>query len=195
MPTAKERYEAATKYVERAIAKVEMPPITAGVIPLLGGIEAYAGHLKTEAARNDLAHIEARWLRATSDDERTRIARDAELLADRVQESLPGAPQDRARTNLYKGEIQTSAPATSYGQEVGRQAEEMWHWAKHAAGGIADEAREIGKWLLFGGGLVLAIKVVGLVRENQRRNERRVPLRRLINARLVEAANASEDMQ
>ena len=38
-----------------------------------------------------------------------------------VEESLPGAPQDRARTNLYAGETPRGTPATTYGQELAMQ--------------------------------------------------------------------------
>src|SRR5437660_491586 len=114
MPTVEGRYAAATRYVRRAIATVENQPFTYVVDPITGLVEWYAGRTKTEPARNDLSRIEARWLRATTDIERARVARDAERLADRVQEALPGAPQDRDRTNLFKGERPTSTPTTSY---------------------------------------------------------------------------------
>jgi len=192
MSTATERYEAATKYIGRAIATVERPPLSGALFPPLAAIEAYAGSAKTQTARNDLARIEARWLRATTEEDRARIARDAELLADRVQESLPGAPQDRARTNLYKGEVPTATPTTSYAQEVGHQAEEVWHWAKDTAAGVGHGVQQVGKWLLVGGGLLLAIKAVDLIRTRQQRDARRVPTRRLLNASLVRAAERAE---
>ena len=102
--------------VERAIATVEKGPSTWN--PITRAIESYAGKTKTEEVHNDLRHIQDRWDVARSDIERASIARDAELLADRVQENLPGAPQDRQRTNLWKGETPKSTPATSYGGEA-----------------------------------------------------------------------------
>src|SRR5690242_17579220 len=104
MATAEERYRAATRYVERAMGEVERGSLWSYLHPLTAGIETVAGVYKTETAHHDLDRIEARWLRAASDGERAQIAREAELLADRVQENLPGAPQDRQRTNLVLGE-------------------------------------------------------------------------------------------
>src|SRR5262249_61533156 len=113
MPTAEQRYKAANDYIERAIVAVESGSVWSYLHPLGGLAETLAGPYKTETARNELERIEARWLRATTDAERARIARDAELLADRAQENLPGAPQDRPRTNLYPGQGPNGTPATS----------------------------------------------------------------------------------
>src|SRR5437899_98659 len=114
MPTVDDRYRAATGYVRRAVETVEKRGVGFAEDPITGMIEWYSGRTKTETPRNELARVEARWLRATNDKDRVTVARDAELLADRVQESLPGAPQDRVRTNLFKGEVQTSTLETSY---------------------------------------------------------------------------------
>jgi hypothetical protein len=70
--------------------------------------------VKTAPARGELARLEARWSKAKTDKERAAIARDAELLADRVEEDLPGAPQSRRRTDLYPGEVPSATPATSF---------------------------------------------------------------------------------
>src|SRR5690348_3881120 len=102
MPTVEDRYATTTAYVRRAIAVVMDQGVGYSMDPITGLVEWYAGQTKTETARNELARIQARWLRATTDEERGAIAREAELLADRVEENLPGAPQDRQRTNLYE---------------------------------------------------------------------------------------------
>src|SRR5437588_8248349 len=102
MANIEQRYEAATAYVRKAVAVVEQGNNAED--PITAGIEWYAARTKTEPVRSELARIEARWLRATSEFDRARVARDAELLADRTQESLPGAPQNRVRTNLAAGE-------------------------------------------------------------------------------------------
>jgi hypothetical protein len=172
MATVEQQYAAATAYVRRAIATVEARGVAYTIDPITGIVEWYAGRTKTEQPRNELSRIEARWLRATTDEERTKIAREAELLADRVEENLPGAPQDRARTNLYKGETPTSTPATSYAQEVDRQTGDVWGWLKNKATGAADEATSIGKWLLIGGGVVHGWKVFDFLRESERNRVR-----------------------
>src|SRR5262249_31297161 len=156
-----------TAYVRRAIDVVEKRGVAYTVDPITGLIEWYAGKTKTQQPRNELTRIEARWLRATSDGERSGIAREAELLADRVEESLPGAPQDRPRTNLYKGEVPKGTPATTYQQEVDRQRGEVWDWLKDTATRGADGASSIGKWLLLGGGVVLGWKALDYLRERE----------------------------
>ena len=169
MPNVMDRYEAATSYVRRAIAAGESPPVRYSVNPINGLIEWYAGPTKTEPAKRELTRIEARWLRATSDTERSKIARDAELLADRVQEALPGAPQDRQRTNLSRDEKPTSTPATSYGDELAREAELAWGRAKGAASSTADGARSLATWLLIGGAVVVSWRAFGYLDRRERR--------------------------
>src|SRR5215813_13727402 len=188
MATEEQRFKDATDYVHRAIAVVEHGPLS--LSPTLGFLDALAGRYKTETARNELDRIEERWLRATSAAERLRIAREAELLADRVQENVPGAPQDRQRTNLYPGEVPTATPATSYAEEFGRQAESAWSWVKEKGERAGEGLESIGNWLLLGGGVLLAIQIVGLLRDAQRRNARRTHSE--INARLVRAATRGE---
>jgi len=190
MATAQERYEAAVRYVDRAIAAVERGPIVFDPLSMLA--EGYAGRLKTEPFRDDRHRIEARWLRATTDGERSAVARDAELLADRVEQNLPGAPQDRARTDLAPGETSTSTPATSFADELETEAHSVWTKVRDGAHAATDGAKKVGTWLLVGGGLLLGIRAVGLLRDRQRRNRRRPPGRRLINRRLVEAVDRSE---
>lgn len=192
MPTVEERYKAATEYVRRAVATVEARGIAYTVDPITGIVEWYAGKTKTTAPRNELARIEARWLRATTDSERSKIAREAELIADRVEESLPGAPQDRARTNLYKEETPKGTPETSYDQEVDNQAGEVWGWIKDKAGGAAHEASSIGKWLLVGGGIIGGWKLLDFLRERERNRVRSASGRtqRALNASLERAAGS-----
>lgn len=109
--SVEDRYHAAVEYVRRAIAA-----ITPSILEFW---ERPAAEAKTAPYRNELTRIEARWSQAKNAEERTTIAHDAELLADHTQETMPGAPQDRQRTNLWKGETQQHAPATSYGKELG----------------------------------------------------------------------------
>src|SRR5262249_40642568 len=121
------------------------------------------------------------------------IARDAELLADRAQENLPGAPQDRPRTNLYPGEVPKGTPATSYTGELVSQAQEVgrdaWGWFSHKADRAASVLGDVGQWLLIGGGVLLGIQAFGLLRDmERRRNLRWAPTRRMVNMRLAELA-------
>ncbi|MCU1282403.1 MAG: hypothetical protein JWM53_5949 [bacterium] len=192
MPTVEERFHAATAYVRRAIAAVEDKGVVYAIDPVTGFVEWYAGKVKTAQPRNDLARIEARWLRATGDDERTQIARDAELLADRVEENLPGAPQDRIRTNLYAAETPKSTPATSYYGEVANQTDEVWDWVKQRASGAADGVSTVAKALLAGGGIILGWKVFDYLRERQRREQVRAGAteRQRLNTNLSRAADA-----
>jgi hypothetical protein len=193
MATIAERYAAATSYVRRAIAEVENRPFAYVVDPTTGLIEWYAGRTKTEPARNELAQIEGRWLRAANDIDRARVARDAELLADRVQENLPGAPQDRKRTNLFAGEEQSATPATSY---YGAVADEAHDYAEAGRGflvGAAQGVADVGKLLLLGGGVLLGIRVFGYRRERERRRPvQAVPTQRELQAALEAAANARD---
>lgn len=105
-PSVEERYHAAVDYVRRALAVIA-PSI-------FEFWERSAYETKTAPYKNELQRIEARWSVAKTDAERAAVARDAELLADHTQETMPGAPQDRQRTNLFKGETPQHAPATSY---------------------------------------------------------------------------------
>ena len=132
MATVVNRYWEAVSYVHRAVDTVESAP------SLLNVVDRYAAKVKTQPVRDELTRIETRWLRATSDLERAKIARDAELLADRTKENLAGAPQSWKRTNLYVDEQEQSTPATSYGQEVAREADHDWTWLKEKASGAAD---------------------------------------------------------
>jgi hypothetical protein len=187
MPTVEDRYKSATEYVRRAVSTVETRGIRYTIDPISGIVEWYAGKTKTAEPRNQLARIEARWLRAATGDARNEIARDAELLADRVEESLPGAPQDRARTNLFEGEPPSGTPATSYAQEVDNQADEVSGWLRAKTSSATREASSVGKWLLVGGGIALAWKGVDYLRRRSAANETESAL----NASLVSAARNS----
>lgn len=192
MPTVGERFEAATAYVRRAIASVEDRGVVYAVDPVTGFVEWYAGKVKTAQPRDDLARVEARWLRATRNDERAQIARDAELLADRVEENLPGAPQNRTRTNLYPFETPRSTPATTYYGEATNQAADVWDWVKQRASGAADGAFTVGKALLAGGGMLLGWKALDYLRERHRREQVRAAAteRQRLNTNLSRAADA-----
>jgi hypothetical protein len=124
------------------------------------GEPAHRSLRQTETAKNDLRKIEDRWLRATTDKERATIARDAELLADRVQENLAGAPQDRKRTNLFKDEKQTFTPGTSYHQEVKREGAEDWDWFKRKASEYKAGAASILTLITVGGAIYLGTRFV-----------------------------------
>jgi hypothetical protein len=104
------RFRAATDYVRRAIASIT--PQWWNVL------ERKPAEEKTAPYHHELDHIDARWWAAKSDQERATITRDAELLADHVEETMPGAPQDWKRTNLWKGETPQHVEATSYFGEL-----------------------------------------------------------------------------
>jgi hypothetical protein len=185
MATVEQRYSDSVAYVERAIATVEEQ--NSSWNPITRAIEGYAGKTKTEPVRNELHHIRDRWGSASHDIERARIARDAELLADRTQENLPGAPQDRKRTNLFKGEKPTSTPATSYGDEAKEQAAHAVRWVQAKARAVSqklDEPWHVGRWLLIGGGVVLAWSLLRSSGRDQRQSRARA-----LNRRLAQLAN------
>src|SRR5579862_5476292 len=102
MATIEQRYEHAVAYIHRAVDVVQDG--SPSFDPLTRAIDWYAGTKKTETTRHDLEKLEQQWMFARNDLDRARIAREAELLADRVKENLPGAPQDWKRTNLVKDE-------------------------------------------------------------------------------------------
>jgi|SRR6266542_2744366 len=154
--TAQQRYDAATAYVRRAIKHVH----SGWDWFLQGAADAYAGSLKVEPVENELRHIEERWMRATTESERMKVAIDAENLADRTKENLPGAPQDWTRTNLYHGEAEHSTAATSYSQEVVREARDDWNWVASKATSTGEKTAGVAKLLLWGGGIYLGIKIV-----------------------------------
>jgi hypothetical protein len=108
-------------------------------------------------------------MRATNDIDRAKIARDAELLADRAEENLPGAPQSWRRTNLFAGEDERSTPATTYGQELAHEAEQDWKWVREKASGAADAGKGLAQWLLIGGGILVAAKLADYLRTREQR--------------------------
>lgn len=191
MATVAERYKAATDYVHRAITVVESVHIGYAIDPVTGLVEWYAGRTKTAQSRGELDRIEARWQRATSDNMRVVVAREAELLADRVEESLPGAPQDRPRTNLFVGEIVRATPPTSYAAEVNAQA-------RQELGDATNKVRAgagVGKWLLAGATVALGWKALDVFRRHERRDQMRAASgeRRRLNASLTRVANDSDE--
>jgi hypothetical protein len=195
MATVEQRYETASEYVKRAIRTVELGALHSwgSILPAVFATETYAGQVKTESAKRDLAQVEARWLRAASDIDRARVARDAELLADRVAENLPGAPTDWSRTNLYPGEGARTTSASTYASEAQVQVEGAWSWIKREAGEAIDETKTIGRWLLVGGGVLLGIKLVEYLDERERRRDRSRATsdpRRALNAALERAAHS-----
>lgn len=117
MATIQERYDTATAYVQRAVTVTKLSALNP--ILLLRPDPA-------NIAANELDKLRVRWARATNDLERAVVARDAELLADRIEENLPGAPQDWKRTNLYPGEVPHSTPALSFLSELKREIADDW---------------------------------------------------------------------
>jgi hypothetical protein len=177
MATVESRYKAATDYVRRAIAAVANAPSSWNLI------DRYAASIKTEPVRDELSHIESRWLRSTGDFDRAKVARDAELLADRTKENLPGAPTDWKRTNFYRGEQEKTTPATSYGGEVVREIESGWKSDAHESGGIPT-------WLLVAGACALVITGVLVGKRRQASSTARV-----LNRELERVAAEREDDQ
>ena len=161
--SSEQRYRRAIEYATRAVESVS------GSLWSSGPIDYYANREKTRTARQDLERIEERWWRASSDEARASVARQAELLADRIKENLPGAPQDWQRTNLTTGENERSAPATSYGSELRSEAEEAWSIAKRATERTADGLTSVGALLLLGGGLYVGSQLPSLLRSNKAR--------------------------
>ena len=137
------RYHDAIAYIDRAIDVVDNSGAWID--------REFANPHKIEVPRYEVKQLRARWLRSTSDAERTHVARDAELLADRVEENLPGAPQDRKRTNLFKGETPTATPATRYGAELAHRAVAAWDWFNQEA----KQASTPASLLLWGGALAV----------------------------------------
>jgi hypothetical protein len=154
MATVEGRYEVATAYVTQAIHRVESAPALVNVV------DRYAARLKTASVREALTQIQGRWLRAVSDADRATVAREAELLADRTKENLPGAPEGWTRTNLFAGEREATTPATSYGQSLSAEAEQDWHWLSDRAVDAADATKSFARWLLAGGGLLVVWKTL-----------------------------------
>jgi hypothetical protein len=186
MATVEKRYEAATAYVHRAIAVVERGPSTP-FDPLSEAADFYAGRIKTASVRTELQHIEERWEFATNDIDRARVARDAELLADRVQESLPGAPQDRKRTNLYPGETPKGTPSTRFEDIANEQFDATWNWLKRGSLAVRDEAAGAGKWLIIGGTILLGMQLIDFLRAHSQRNEQEE--RRVLDSEVERVAN------
>jgi hypothetical protein len=184
MATVVDRYWEAVSYVHRAVDEVESAP------SLLNIADRYAAKVKTQPVRDELSRVESRWLRATNDIDRAQIARDAELLADRTKENLPGAPQSWTRTNLYAAEVEKSTPATSYGEELAAEAEHDWTWLKDKAGAAAGAGKGIAQWLLVGGGLFVAYKLVDYLRAHEQRTA--TSTARALNSGLEHAAVESE---
>lgn len=161
MATAAERYNRATGYAHRAIDTVSRSMWSVGVV------DYFANQEKTKTARQDLERIEARWWRAATDREREGIARDAELLADRIKENLPGAPLDWQRSNLAAQEIEKTQPATTFSTDLSERATELWANASVAAERTSQGVTQLGALLLLGGGLYLGSQIVLLLRSKE----------------------------
>jgi hypothetical protein len=183
--SVEDRYKRAVAYVRRAVDTVEGRAIDSSLV------DWFAARNQTETARNEVARIEVRWLRATNDVDRARVARDAELLADRVQESLPGAPQDRERTNLWHGEVATSTPTTTYADALADQATDVARAIPSLTSSAKDSVAGVGRWLLIAGGLFVAWKAIDYLHERERKRPAQ-PAARELQAAVEAAANARE---
>jgi hypothetical protein len=169
MGTVEQRYIAATEYVHRAIRQVEAGALHTwgSILPAIFATEIYAGQLKTEPVKNELARVEDRWLRAANDIERARVARDAELLADRTEENLPGAPTDWTRTNLTKEEAPRSTAQTSYIEEADHQAGAVWQRTKDVATRATREASSLIDMVLLGSGLFIGWRLLDFAKARE----------------------------
>jgi|GEM_PF-2444716 len=105
-----ERYHAALAYIRRALTATEASWWNA--------LEWRASELKQAPFKAELAKLQARFASKLDAKTLETVARDAELLADRTKETLPGAPPDWKRTNLYTGEVEKQTAATSFFGEV-----------------------------------------------------------------------------
>ena len=173
MATIQERYDGAAAYVRRAVDSAK---------PAQWNPLRYVGDAPTVAIGNSLQRLEMQWMRATNDLERARVARDTELLADRVEESLPGAPQDRARTNLFPGEVQRATPSGRFVRELADEFRTDWYWLADSSSVAADKVNDALKLLLVGGGLWLAVKALDAVTPRRDGLRSRVELNRRLEA-------------
>ncbi len=173
MATIHERYDAAAAYVQRAVDSTK---------PAQWNPLRYVGDEPTVAIGKGLQRLELEWMRATNDLERARVARDTELLADRVEESLPGAPQNRARTNLFPGEVQRAEPAAGFLRELAGEFSQDWHWLTNRSSIAAEKANDALKLLLVGGGLWLAVKALDAVAPSRDGLRSRAELNRQLEA-------------
>lgn len=179
MATIQERYDAATAYVEHAVKVTKLSPINP--ILLLRPDPA-------AVAANELSRLRGRWARSTNDLERAAVARDAERLADRVEENLPGAPQGWQRTNLFPGETPRSTPPLSFLAEFKREAADDWMNIDTLETEI--RKRSLVPLAVIGGG-VLILALLGLDGETAR--QERSPTRRTLNDQLERVANTHDD--
>ncbi len=93
MPTVDERYAAATDRVRATMAAFARQPI-GYALDGQGAARWYNGRQEAAALAGELAPIETRWLRASTNEERERAARDAEQLADRAAPIVRGCERD-----------------------------------------------------------------------------------------------------
>ena len=103
MSTAQERYAAATARVRSTIEEVSRQRIGYAVDDK-GAARWYAGREEAAKLRATLAPIEARWLRASSVEDRERAALDAEQFADQI---APRAPAHGCERDAGLIDIQT----------------------------------------------------------------------------------------
>jgi hypothetical protein len=254
MPTVEERYAAATRYVREALTSVEGRAIGYAINPATGQAEWYAGALKAQPAREELARITARWLRASTNEERERIAGEVEALAVLVIETMPakGCIRDAGIVDVQtpgsiKAEMDTTAGVirqldedivvsrvdatfksawrgfveewdqfykehsgwlgrwfySAYEKTVEfRRRALTWREKFVALGGVAsaptdkppetaaDQVKQIGKYLLIGGGILVGWKAFAYLRERQQRAVLRSAgaTRRALNTALARTA-------
>ena len=160
-PTAKERYDAAMLYAKREVAQREAMGLGTNIIDLLA--------IRNEIApfKSDIVKIESLWKKAVGESGKNAAAREAELLADRVQELLQGASQARTKTNTSNrsGIVPTGAPDDGYTErEKSAPVQDYWWHVKSEAKSDLDAVKNKFKWPWWGTALIIGgVAVGGLV--------------------------------
>ena len=160
---AERRYEAAKAYVDRAVATV----IALG---MYSPFDQIAAREKTAPVISDAKKLDAKWLRATTETAREALAREAENLADRTKENLPGAPSDWKRTNLYKGEAEKQTAATTYAAAVADEASLRVGQVGQGLGALFSGLGGAAKLALVGGAVFVGFKLVSAFRSREDRS-------------------------
>ena len=159
---AERRYEAAKAYVDRAVATVL-------ALGMYSPMDALGAREKTAPVVSDTKKLDAKWLRATTETVREALAKEAENLADRTKENLPGAPPDWKRTNLYKGETEKQAAPTTYAGAVAEEASLRAHQVGQGLGFLASGLGGVAKLGLLGGAVFLGLKLVSAFESRRER--------------------------
>jgi hypothetical protein len=143
------RYEAAMKYVSDQLVSWTANHIGAAFVSV------------TEPYVNDYTSIKSRWA-AANDSNRSAIMLEAEALANRVQQTMPGATMGTwRRTNLDPGETPRTTPDISYAKEVKGTAAEQAAAVQAAAAGMKKKLEDTFKWPWWGTALIVSGLAVG----------------------------------